>query len=346
MSAPPQAQPSDRPQVPVWVSFMALALIWGSSFLFIKIGLDEGLPPFVLVSYRLWSAALFLAVVIRLTRGSLPRTRDAWTRLTILAVVNVAIPFLLISWGEQYTSSALAAILNALVPLFAIVLASLVLHDEPITLNRLTGLVIGFIGAVLLASPSLGTASGSGGSTELFGELAVALACLSYAVGAVYARHAITGRPIIDDPVRGPRTPTPVEIALPQVTVAGAITTVLALATSAGVASPVLVPPTLPAWFAVLWLGLLGSGVAYLLLFRIIKAWGATRATLVTYIMPIVGIALGVTVLAERLELAEIAGTVLIIGGLLLANSRYGQRRLYGRASPPEAAAGGSSTKG
>jgi drug/metabolite transporter (DMT)-like permease len=336
MSSPePNPRPA-APAVPVWVSFVSLALVWGSSFLFIKIGLDQGLPPFVLVSYRLASAALFLLVVIRLTHGSLPRTRDAWSRLIVLGVVNVAVPFSLLTWGEQYTSSAIAAIGNGLVPLFAIVLASLVLHDEPITLNRLAGLVIGFVGAVLLASPSLGKGSG-GGSQELVGELAIALASLSYACGAVYARHAITGRPIIDDPVRGPRPPTPVEIALPQVVVAGTVTTVLAIITEIGQADRVIAPPSLPAWFAVLWLGLLGSGVAYLLLFRIIRAWGATRATLVTYIMPIVGIALGIAILGERLDPAEIAGTVLIIGGLLLANSKYGQRRLYGRASAPTA---------
>jgi drug/metabolite transporter (DMT)-like permease len=333
MPAPTTDERPDRPSVPVWVSFVALSLIWGSSFLFIKIGLDEGLPPFVLVSYRLWSAALFLLVVIRLTGGSLPRSRQAWGRLVVLGIINVAIPFSLITWGEQFTSSAIAAIGNALVPLFAIVIASLVLHDEPITLNRLVGLVIGFIGAVLLASPSFG--SGSGGSSQLVGELAVAVASLSYAAAAVFARHQITGRPIINDPVRGPRTPTPVEIALPQVVIAGVITSTLAIVVELGMPTRVFAPPTLPAWFAVLWLGLLGSGVAYLLLFRIIKAWGATRATMVTYLMPIVGITLGLIVLHEELHPVEIVGTVLIISGLLLANSKYGQRRLYGRATAP-----------
>ncbi|MEA2621429.1 MAG: hypothetical protein QOH61_339 [Chloroflexota bacterium] len=332
-SQPPASSPS-RTAVPVWVAFVGLSLIWGSSFLFIKIGLDEGVPPFVLVSYRLWVAAAFLAVVIRLTGGTLPRSRHAWSRLSLLGLSNVAIPFSLLTWGEQYTTSALASILNGLVPLFVIVIAALVLHDEPITLNRLVGLLTGFAGAVLLASPHLAS-GGTGGSMELIGELAIAMASLSYAVAAVFTRHSITGRPLIDDPVRGPRPPTPVEIALPQVVVAGLMTTALATVVELAQPGQVVVPPTLPSWFAILWLGLLGSGVAYLLAFRIIRAWGATRMTLVTYVMPVVGIILGVAVLSEQLHLAEILGTVLIIGGLLLANSRFGQRRLYGRATAP-----------
>jgi len=146
---------------------------------------------------------------------------------------------------------------------------------------------------------------------EFVGELAIALASLSYACGAVYARHAITGHPIIVDPVRGPRAPTPVEIALPQVVVA-APRVVLAIITEIGQPAPVLAPPSLSAWFAVLWLGLLGSCVAYLLLFRIIRAGGDGGPRLVTT-MPIVGIALGVARPLESLHPAEIAGTVLII---------------------------------
>ncbi len=323
-------------RAPVWVAFVSLAIIWGSSFLFIKIGLDQGLPPFVLVTWRLFSAAIFLAVVIRMTGGQVPRTLEAWRRFAILGVMNVAIPFSLITWGEQYTTSAVAAILNALTPLCAIILASFVLHDEPITVNRLVGLVIGWVGAVLLASPSFGApAPANGGPGELVGELAIAVAAASYAIGAVYARKAITGQKIIQDPITGPRTPTSVEIALPQVLAALVIVAVIAVFTQLGATTPVFVPPTLSAWFAVLWLGLLGSGTAYLLLFRVIRSWGATRATLVTYIMPVVGIVLGVAFLNEVLHPAELVGTVLIIGGLLLANSKFGQRRLFGRATAP-----------
>jgi drug/metabolite transporter (DMT)-like permease len=213
-----------------WAWFVSLALIWGSSFLFIKIGLDEGLPPLTLVAYRLGIATLFLAVLVRLTGGRVPRSADALGRLAILAVLNVAIPFVLITWGAQFIPSAVTSIFNATVPLFTIVIAAFVLHDEPITLNRLAGLAIGFAGAVLLASPNLGVGGSRDDGSALVGELAVAGGSLAYAIASVYARHRITGRPLVDDPRTGPRAPTPVEIALPQVAIAGVVILALTVA--------------------------------------------------------------------------------------------------------------------
>src|SRR3954470_21204486 len=141
------AEPA-RPGIsmPVWVAFVALSLIWGSSFLFIKIGLDQGLPPLVLVSYRLLIAVALPVVPLRVPRGRLPRSWEAWSRLIVLGVINVALPFCLITWGEQYTSSAIASIFNALTPLLTIVLASAVLHDEPIRLNAMSGVLLGLAG--------------------------------------------------------------------------------------------------------------------------------------------------------------------------------------------------------
>ena len=318
--------PADLPEVPVsqpspatsaaghaslrvWAFFLALSFVWGSSFLFIKIGLDEHLPPFTLVSYRLGIATLFLVAVMRLSGGTLPRSRDALGRLFVLAILNVAIPFTFLTWGEQYITSAVTSIFNGLVPLFAIVIAALVLHDEPITLNRLGGLLVGFIGAVLLASPNLGAANSADATTALVGEIAVTGAALSYAAAAVYARRAITGRAFINDPVTGPRPPAPAEIALVQV---GWQPWWWRAWPSSSSRIPAASSPCRAhgkAWFSVAWLGMLGSGVAYLLYFRILRAWGATRSTLVTYVMPIVGIALGVAVLGEVLHPAEILGS-------------------------------------
>lgn len=350
----PDPMPPDAPPAPpgrssislprgdalsLWLVFGALSAAWGSSFLFIKIGLEEGLPPLTLVTFRLLIAIVFLTVVLRLTGGRLPRQRATIARLAALGLIHVAIPFGLITWGELWIPSALASILNGLVPLFTIVLAALLLRDEPMTANRLAGLVIGFVGAALLLSPQLRAGDPTVDPTMvLLGELAVVVASLSYAFSAIYIRRYISGKPLVDDPVRGPRALTPVETALPQCVAAVVIVGVLAL----GFERPdgaVIVPPTLPAWFAVAWLGIIGSGVAYLLFFRLISAWGATRTTLVTYVMPVVGIALGVIVLGERLDLAEVFGAVLIIGGLVLANSSIGQRRLYGRGAATDAEA-------
>ncbi|MBA3852122.1 MAG: EamA family transporter [Chloroflexi bacterium] len=345
---PPTAlAPQDRPSGPLspapprsdslalWLVFGALSAAWGSSFLFIKIGLEEGLPPLTLVTFRLLIAVVFLSMVLRLTGGRLPRQRGTIYRLAALGLINVAIPFGLITWGELWIPSALASILNGLVPLFTIVIAALLLRDEPITANRLAGLAIGFVGAILLLSPQMAAADPAVDATMvLLGELAVVVASLSYAFSVVYIRRSISGKPLVDDPVRGPRPLTPVETALPQCLSAVAIIGVLALVFERPNGAFV-VPPTLPAWFAVGWLGIVGSGIAYLLFFRLISAWGATRTTLVTYVMPVVGIALGVIVLGERLDLAEVMGAVLVIGGLVLANSSFGQRRLFGREAAP-----------
>ena len=209
----------------VWILFLSLALMWGSSFAFIKIGLDEGMGPFTLVSFRLLIGAAFLVVVMRLTHRRLPRAPGAMRRLLTLAVLNIAIPFLLLAWGEQWITSAVTGIFNSLTPMFAIVLAAVVLRDEPITLNRLGGIALGFLGAVLLASPNLSAGSGTVDTSKaLLGQLAVAAACLSYACGAVYTRLRISGQPLVLDPEVGARAAHPVEIALPQVGIAAILT--------------------------------------------------------------------------------------------------------------------------
>ena len=334
VTSQPRPAPAGRESF-IWGMFLSLALIWGSSFLFIKIGLDAGMGPFTLVTWRMAMATLFLVIALRVSRGRIPRASGSLRRLTFLALCNVAVPGLLISWGERSISSALTSVLNGLNPLFTIVIAALVLRDEPITLNRLGGLLIGFGGAALIASPNLGQ-SGSGVSptAALLGEVAVALGALSYAIGAVYSRHRITGHALVDDPDRGPRQASPVEIALPQAAIAGVFCSIFAVAFERPTGGLVALPPDPAAWFSVTWLGMLGSGLAYLLFFRLVRAWGATRTTTVTYVMPIVGISLGYIVLQEQLHPIEIAGTILVLAGLFLANSSVGQRVLFQRRMP------------
>ncbi len=319
----------------VWAMFVGLTLAWGASFLFIKIGLNEGLEPFTLVAWRMTLATLFLGAVLLVSRGRIPRAPGALPRIALLGLLNVAVPALLLTWGSQWIPSALASILNGLQPLFAIVLAGLVLHDEPITVDRLLGLLLGFGGAVLLVSPNLGDPGPDVSASEaLLGELAVILAALSYAVAAVYARRFVTGARLVLDPVTGPRRATSAEIALTQVATAACITVTLAIvAERPDGGLPLAPPPTPSAWFAVLWVGVLGSGVAYLLFFGIMRAWGATRTTLVTYALPVIGIALGVVVLGERLHVEEVAGTALVLAGLVVASRRRG-RVVFGRQPP------------
>ena len=300
-----------------WLVFLALGAAWGSSYLFIKIGV-ETITPFTLVAGRLAIGAAVLAAVMAITRTAMPRRRSAYWHLLVVALLGIVIPFSLITWGEQTIDSGLAAILNGSVPLFAIVLAALVLADEPITVNRLGGLVIGFAGVVVLTAPGL--QDGFGGS--LPGQLALIGASISYAAAGVYARRTVKGVP-------------PLTSAFLEVGFAFAITLVLA----AAFGSPWATSIEPEAVFSVAWLGLIGSGLAFLAFFYLLNRWGATRTALVAYLLPVVGIILGVLVLEEAVSLPMLAGTALIIGGIALANSRYGHRRLMGRRPTEESAA-------
>jgi drug/metabolite transporter (DMT)-like permease len=301
-----------------WLLFVMLGFMWGSSYFFIKIGVDEGLPPLTLVAGRLFFGSLILATVVRLAREPLPRSPRQYGHLLVMSVVNVVLPFFLITWGEQSIDSALAAILNATVPLFVIVLAPLFLPDEHITLNRVVGLAIGFIGVLVLFVPGLGVLEGN----SLLGWLALIGSSISYAAGNVYAKRNVKGlRPMIP--------------ALFQIGFAMLISATLAIILERPIGRISVTPL---AFFAVLWLGVMGSAFAYIVYFRLLRDWGATRISLVAYLLPVVGITLGVLI-GEAITLNRILGTGLIIAGVALVNSRRGTRRLFGRdvieAPPP-----------
>jgi drug/metabolite transporter (DMT)-like permease len=299
-----------------WGVFGALGFMWGSSYLFIKIGV-ETLAPWTLIAMRLGIGLAVLASVVALAREPLPRHPRIYGHLVVMSVVNIALPFYLITSAEQTVDSALAAILNATVPLFAIVIAALALHDEPITVNRLAGLAVGFVGVVLLVGRGLGELLGGGGGS-LYGELALVGSSISYAAGAVYARRNVRGlRPMIP--------------ALFQVFFAFLISAALALLLE----RPLATELREDALVSVLWLGILGSGLAYLAFFRLLGRWGATRTALVAYLLPVVGIVLGAVVLAEEVDARILLGTALVIGGVALVNSRYGRRTLFRAAGEP-----------
>jgi drug/metabolite transporter (DMT)-like permease len=288
--------------------------MWGSSYLFIKLAVDD-FGTFTLVALRLLVGAALLWVVLRVAGQKVPRERRIYGHLVVMAIVNIVIPFALITWAEKSVDSSIAAILTSAVPLFAIIIAPLFLHDEPIRVNGLIGLGVGFIGVVVLTSRDLST-SGS----DITGEIALLGAALSYAVGAVYARHNMRGVP-------------PMIPAVFQVTFALLIAGTIAILFE----HPWDSRPDLQAIFSIVWLGLLGSGLAYLAMFRLLASWGATRTTLVAYEIPVVGIVLGFLVLQEPIDGRLLVGTALVIGGVALVNSRFGRRRLFGRVPPAEA---------
>jgi drug/metabolite transporter (DMT)-like permease len=315
---------SARPTTRDWLLFGLVSLFWGSSYLFIKIGI-ETLTPLTLIAGRLFFGALVLGVALRLSGASLPRDRATYAKLVVMAVFNIVLPFSLITWGERYLDSSLAAILQATTPLFTIVIGSLALAEEAITVNRLVGLIVGFGGVVVLFSHALS----GGGSSSLPGELALVLSSMSYAAGNVFVRVRMRGFP--------PTVP-----AFFQVSIALVIVTVLALVLE----SPIHLPDTPRALFAVIWLGVFGSSLAYLIYFRLVHVLGATRMSLITYLMPIVGIVLGVLVLNETIDIRTVVGTAIILAGVGLVSSRRGARRLFGRvpadvvADPGRPAAG------
>lgn len=300
-------QPATRAD---WLLFLALGFMWGSSYLFIKLAVDS-FGTFTLVALRLLIGAAFLWAVVRASRTPLPRDRRAYMHLVVMSIVNITIPFALITWAEQSVDSALAAILNSTVPLMVIVIAPLFLPDEPIRVNGLLGLAIGFAGVVLIVSPGL-----MGASATAAGQLALLGSSLAYAIGNVYARKNVRGLP--------PMIPAVFQVTFALITV-GLIALLLERPWETS-------RPDLEAWFSVIWLGILGSGMAYLAYFRLLSRWGATRTSLVAYVLPIVGIVLGFLVLQEPIDVTLIAGTALVIAGVALVNGRWGRRRLFAPA--------------
>ena len=296
-----------------WLLFVLLGFFWGSSYLFIKIGVDAGLTPFTLVSLRLLVGFALLAVVVAIAREPLPRGGRMLGHLVVLGAFSVAIPFSLITWAEQHVDSTVAATITSAVPLFVIVIAAFALRDERITTNKVIGLLVGFVGVALLVGFDPDALTGG----ELVAELALIGATASYAIGGVYARRMVHGlRPMIP--------------ALFQVGFALLMTTALAFAFE----QPMSTTLTWEAIGAVVWLGLLGSGLAYLVFFRLLGRWGATRTSMVAYLLPVFGIVLGALVLEEPLTPALVIGTALVVAGIGIVNARW-----PGRAERPAPAA-------
>ena len=282
-----------------WGAFSLLGLIWGSSFLWIKIAVSE-IGPFTLVAFRLLFGLAGLLVIMRLQKQSFPRNRRVLLAYLFMGAFNTALPFTLISWGETRIDSGLASILNGTVPLFTIVIAHFWLHDEKITLPRIAGLFVGFIGVVVLVSRDLDP-RGLGGN--LWGQIAVIAASICYATAITFSRKHLRNQP-------------PVVQSTMILLIADAF---LWIATPLA-ERPMHLPALPMTWFALAWLGLLGSCLAYLLFFFLINAWGPTRASLVTYVFPVIGLILGIVFLKEVADWRLIVGSLLVVGGILVVN--------------------------
>jgi len=284
-----------------WAAFTVLGLLWGSSFLWIKIAV-EAVSPFVVVALRVSFGLIGLLAVMYWQRQRVPRDRPTLLKYLFMGVFNVVVPFLLITWGETHIDSSLAAILNATTPLFVIVIGHFLLHDEKITVPRLAGLLVGFAGVIVLVAQDFKPGMLRG---DLLGQLAVLTAALSYAVALVFSRRYL-------------RDTKPVVQSTMMLVFATAIMWVITPVTE----RPLALPAQPLAWVAVLWLGMLGLCAAYLLFFWLNNVWGPTRASLVTYVFPVVGVVLGVIFLNESLNWNMVLGSALVVGGIGVVNRR------------------------
>lgn len=282
-----------------------LAAVWGAAFMLIEIGL-RGFEPATLIFVRVGSAALVLALV-EVARGrlgpTLARMRPHTLPLLFAGAVSVAAPFFLIAWGQQYVDSNVAAILNAAAPLFTVLLAALAVHSERVTGLRLAGFLIGFAGVVLV----VGGEPGDGGRS-LAGALAIVVATAFYAVGALYVGRRLQAL-------------TPAEVSL------GILVWSAVVTAPAGLAA---LPGSDVGWDSVaagLALGVLATAFAFQLYFGLIAGVGASRAILVTYLVPALALVYGVVLLDEPLRWTAVAGLALVLGGVAFGTGAVRMRR-------------------
>lgn len=280
-----------------WIIFITLGLIWSSSFMWVELALRE-VGPLTLVAFRVFFGFLFGVAVILIQRVALPRTFKEWLPLIVLGLTNIAFPFFLISWGQKSIDSGVASILDATVPLFTILVAHFLLQDDKMTPAKVLGLLTGFAGVVVLMSKDIGASTGS-----LLGQLAVIAACIFYAASSIIARVYTEGTSTI---LRG----------LGPLASATAVMIPSALIFEA----PIKLPSLPITWVALLWMGILGSGLAFIMLFHLVHEIGPTRTTMVTYLFPLGGVTLGVIFLNEALTWQIVTGAVLIILSLVIAN--------------------------
>ena len=278
----------------------ALAAIWGSSFMFITIALRD-LAPSTLILFRMAFGALALAIYVRFAGHGFARLRPYARPLALLALINTAVPFFLIAWGQQYIDSGLAAIFNASAPLFTALFAIPIDRTQRVTGARLAGIVLAFGGVILLVGFEL-----SGGERAVAGALAVIAASACYGIGGLYAGRRFTGLP-------------PALVALGSLTWA----TLFVLPVGAAQASAF----GLEALLSVLYLGVAATGVAYLLYFGLIAGAGASKAVLVTYLVPSLALVYGAVFLDEQVTALALAGLALVLAGVALGTGAVGTVR-------------------
>ncbi|MEV4443691.1 DMT family transporter [Streptomyces sp. NPDC049577] len=317
------ADPRQRRSAVDWrIRFAALALIWGFSFLFMKIGTKGYDAPYISFG-RMFFGSVVLIATLAVKRERLPRAPRTWAHLAVAAVLLNALPFTLFAYSELTISSTLAGICNATTPLWGMVLSFVALSDDRPTRRRLAGLGLGFIGVLTV----LGAWQGFSGQDPK-GTVMALIASASYAVGWIYVRRTLTGTGDSNLSMSG------AQLLLGTVQLA--------------ILAPLLSP--LPSSFsvgpllAIFALGAFGTGVAFLIQYGLVAEVGPTTATLITYFIPVVATAAGVALLGEKLTWNTPVGAVIVLAGAALTQSK--QRAKPGESGRASGQASGQASSG
>jgi drug/metabolite transporter (DMT)-like permease len=304
-----------------WGILVGLATIWGGSYLFNAIAVRE-LPPITVAIVRLGLAALILHAVLRLRGVSLPREPRVWLAFLGMGVLNNAVPITLIAWGQTEIAAGVASILNAMTPLFGVVVAHLLTADEKLTPSRALGVVLGVLGVAVLVGLDAARTLGA----EVAAQAACLAAALSYAFAGVFGRR-----------FRGLGV-TPMQTATGQLTAASLVLLPFWLIVDMPWTLPM---PSASAVGALLGLATLSTAFGYVLFFRLLATAGATNLMLVTLLIPVSAVFLGAVVLGEVLLPQHLAGMALIGAGLAAIDGRVLRLRRHvvreradGRSTP------------
>ncbi|MFC6356086.1 DMT family transporter [Luethyella okanaganae] len=294
-------------RVSIAVQFLAMGVIWGASFLFMKIALD-GVSFGQIAWSRLVLGGLTLGLIVLITRPRvgtgtvLPRESIVWLHFTVIAISGCVIPHLLFAWAEQYVSSSLASIYNAVTPITTALMATLAFRVEKLDRDQILGILIGIAGVVVIIAPWQYAAL----TGDLWGQLACLGSATCYGFTFGYTRKFLSQRPIAGS-----------TFAFLNIGLAGLAMILL---------TPVVAwQPVSLSWQIVsslLALGALGTGLAYIWNINVLRAWGPTNASTVTYVTPVVGVLLGVLLLSERFSWHEPLGALLVLLGILLTQRR------------------------
>ena len=281
--------------------FWLVGLIWGTSFVWIKTGVSE-IGSTMLVAYRALFGALGLGLIVWLNKNTNTRWETIKPHLMnffILGLINITIPWSMISYATQFIDSGMAAVINGTMPLFTIFLSSIFVKDDRLSLQKAAGLLIGFLGVVVLLLPKINL---DGVETIVYYLIAIG-APFSYAVAVIFARR------------RTGELPSQMQAFL-QMTMGAIQLWLLAFIFE----RPLIVPTKLTTWVALLWLGLLGSCIAYIIYFYLLHRIGPTLVSMVTYIPPLVGMVLGILFLGEQVFWLSLVGALMIMAGIMIGN--------------------------